>query len=157
MVWWYEQAWAFFAFASLGLPLLVKEHKHFRQRIRVLSVGLEGKNMSTFQHLLVWYNSLDGGVFVSSVENLQRYYFEKDIDIFKVSISDPGLAWNMPFESGRQAGACFRLFDGKKFTYYTINNNTIGGPSIIFNRHHEVVIIVSLSESWIFKEKKKKN
>lgn len=48
--------------------------------------------MSTFQHLLVWYNSLDGGVFVTSVENLQRYYFEKDIDIFKVSISDPGLA-----------------------------------------------------------------
>lgn len=109
MVWWYEQAWAFFAFASLGLPLLVKKTNISDNEYEFCQSVWRENNMSTFQHLLVWYNSLDGGVFVTSVENLQRYYFEKNIDIFKVSISDPGLAWNMPFESGRQAGACFTI------------------------------------------------
>ena len=94
--------------------------------------------MTTFRDFLVWYNNLDVGPFVTAVENLQRYYFKRNIDIFKVSISVPGLARHMLFESGRKAGAYFSLLDEKnKDLYYTIKRNIIGGPSIIFNRHHE--------------------
>ena len=81
---------------------------------------------------------MDVGPFVTAVENLQRYYFKRNIDIFKVSISVPGLARHMLSESGRKAGASFTLLDEKnKVLNYTIKRNIIGGPNIIFNRHHE--------------------
>ncbi|VDI57816.1 Hypothetical predicted protein [Mytilus galloprovincialis] len=95
--------------------------------------------MSTFRDFLVWYNNLDVGPFVQAVENLQKIYFERDIDLFKTSISVPGLARRMLFDTGRQAGASFALFDeANSDLYFTLKNNLIGGPSIIFNRHHEV-------------------
>ena len=94
--------------------------------------------MTTFQDFLIWYNNLDVGPFVTAVENLQSYYFQRNIDIFKVSISVPGLARHMLFECGRQAKASFALFNEQnKDLYYTIKQNIIGGPSIIFNRYHE--------------------
>ena len=54
---------------------------------------------------------MDSGPFVDAVENLQKYYFDRNIDIFKVSISVPELARRMLFECGRQAGSSFALFD----------------------------------------------
>jgi hypothetical protein len=45
----------------------------------------------------------------------------------------------MLFDTGRQAGASFALFDEANSDLYdTIKRNLTGGPSIIFNRHHEV-------------------
>lgn len=95
--------------------------------------------MSTFQDFLVWYNNLDVGPFVRAVENLQQFYFERGIDLFKTSISVPGLARRMLFDTGRQAGASFALFDeANSDIYFSIKNSLIGGPSIQFHRHHEV-------------------
>ncbi|XP_071137847.1 uncharacterized protein [Mytilus edulis] len=97
------------------------------------------KGMSTFRDFLVWYNNLDVGPFVQAVANLQKFYFERDIDLFKTSISVPGLARRMLFDTGRQVGASFALFDdANSDLYFSIKQNLIGGPSIIFNRHHEV-------------------
>jgi G:T-mismatch repair DNA endonuclease (very short patch repair protein) len=80
--------------------------------------------MSTFQDFLIWYNNLDVGPFVQAVENLQKIYFDRGIDVFKTStsISVPGVAHRMLLDRGRQAGASFALFD----------------EAIIVNRHHEV-------------------
>lgn len=45
----------------------------------------------------------------------------------------------MLFDTGRQAGASFALFDeANSELYHTVKQNLTGGPSIIFNRHHEV-------------------
>jgi hypothetical protein len=45
----------------------------------------------------------------------------------------------MLFDTGRQTGASFALFDEANSDLYdTIKRNLTGGPSIIFNRHHEV-------------------
>ena len=49
-------------------------------------------NMKTFKDYLVYYNNSDCGPFVEAVEKLQKYYFDRNIDMFKVSISLPGLA-----------------------------------------------------------------
>ncbi|CAG2213159.1 unnamed protein product [Mytilus edulis] len=96
-------------------------------------------DMSTFRDFLVWYNNLDVGPFVQAVENLQKFYFEREIDLFKTSISVPGLARRILFDTGRRDGASFALFDdANSDLYFTLKNNLIGGPSIIFNRHHEV-------------------
>ena len=93
--------------------------------------------MTTFRDFLIWYNNLDVEPFVTAVQNLQKYYFKRNIDIFKSSISVPGLT--MLFECGRKAGASFALCnEANKDLYYTIKKNIIGGPSIIFNRPHKV-------------------
>jgi hypothetical protein len=54
---------------------------------------------------LILYNNLHVGPFVQTVENLQKFYFDHGIDVFKTSISVPGLARRMLFDTGRQAGA----------------------------------------------------
>ena len=94
--------------------------------------------MKTFKDCLVYYNNLDCKPFVEAVENLQKYYFDRNINMFKISISLPGLARKMLFECGRQAGASFALFDeSNKDLYYTVKQNIIGKPSIIFSRYHK--------------------
>ncbi|KAJ8307836.1 hypothetical protein KUTeg_014619 [Tegillarca granosa] len=96
-------------------------------------------DMSNFRDFLIWYSNLDTAPFVKAVENLQKYYFERTIDIFKVSISVPGIARQMLFDAGREAGASFALYDdNNKDLYYTIKDNIVGGPSVIYKRYSEV-------------------
>ena len=93
--------------------------------------------MKTCKHYLIYYTNLDCKPFVERVESLQKYYFDRNIDLFKIRISLSGLARKMLFECGCQAGASFALFDeSNKDLYYTIKQNIIGGPSVIFNRYH---------------------
>jgi hypothetical protein len=95
-------------------------------------------NMSTFEDFLTWYNNLDVGPFVEAVENMQTFYFERQIDVFKTSILIRGVARMLLFDTGRRAGASFALFDeANKDLYFTIKNNLVGGPSVIFHRYHE--------------------
>ena len=83
--------------------------------------------MSTFQDFLIWYNNLDVGLFVQAVENLQKIYFDRGFDVFKTSISVPGLARRMLFDTGRQAGASFAIFDKASSDLYdTIKRNLTG-------------------------------
>jgi hypothetical protein len=60
----------------------------------------------------------------STVENLQKFYFDHGIDVFKTSISVPGLARRMLFDTGRQAGASFAVFDHvNSDLYHTIKRD----------------------------------
>jgi hypothetical protein len=94
-------------------------------------------HMTTFRDFLVWYNNLDVQPFVSAVERLQQFYFEKGIDVFKTAISVPGIARQLLFQSARQLNASFALCDRSNADLYeTIKQNIVGGPSIIFTRHH---------------------
>ena len=94
--------------------------------------------MRTFKDFLEWYNNLDVEPFVTAIERLRGYYFERGIDMFKISVSVPGLALQMLFECGRKDGASFALFDEVNSDLYrTIKQNIIEGPSIIFHRFHE--------------------
>ena len=96
------------------------------------------RGMTRFRYFLEWYNNNDVKPFVEAVTRLQRYYFDRGIDMFKVSVSVPGLSRLMLFESGRKAGAAFALFDtANSDLYKTIKQNIVGGPSIIFHRFHE--------------------
>ena len=85
----------------------------------------------------MFYNNLDVGPFVEAVENFQKFYFEKWLDIFKSLISVPGVAREILFNTAKRQNANFVLFDQyNKNLYQTIKSNIIGGPSIIFTRHH---------------------
>ena len=56
------------------------------------------------------YNKYSHGqtfILYNKVTNLQKYYFNKKIDIFECIISVPGFARQMFFESARIEGPCF--------------------------------------------------
>ena len=95
------------------------------------------QQMQTFREFLIWYNNLDVRPFVEAVEKFQNFYFQKGIDVFKTAISVPGIARQLLFKSARDQNASFALFDeGNKDLYQTVKCNIVGGPSIIFTRHH---------------------
>jgi len=94
--------------------------------------------MTTFRDFLEWYNNLDVGPFVTAVERLQKFYFRKNIDIFKIAISAPGIARRMLFQTAKKACANFALFDNhNRDLHQMFKDNVIGGPSIIFTRYHK--------------------
>ena len=97
------------------------------------------ENMTTFEDFLVYYNNLDVGPFVQAVEKMQQFYFENHIDLFKVAVSVPGIARQWLFNTARKAKTNFALIDSRDDDlYYTIKQNIVGGPSIIFTRDAEV-------------------
>ena len=95
-------------------------------------------NMTTFRDWVIYYNNLDVEPFVEALEKMRRFYMNKQIDVFKQTISVPGIARILLFRSAREANASFSIFDNKnKDLYHTIKKNIVGGPSIIFHRHQK--------------------
>ena len=95
--------------------------------------------MSTFKDFLVYYNNLDVGPFVEAVEKFQQFYIERHLDVFKIAMSVPGIARRMMMECAKQNGTNFPLFHKDEEVWHkTIKQNIVGGPSIIFKRHHKV-------------------
>ena len=94
-------------------------------------------NMQTFRDYLRHYNNLDVEPFIEAVDKMLMIYGEKGIDIFKDSISVPGVAKRLLFESCPE-GTKFARFSKKNADLHKLlRNNIVGGPSIIFNRHQE--------------------
>ena len=94
-------------------------------------------NVTFFRDFFICYNNLDVGPFVTAVERFQAFYFEKVIDVFKTSISIPGISRQLLFRTAKQQKVNFALFDkGNSDLFQTIKHNIVGGPSIIFTRHH---------------------
>ncbi len=108
------------------------------QKLRVLShyqAKSQYENVSIF---LIWYNNQDVQPFVTAVERMNSFYFDKRIDVFKTAISAPGIARQLLFRTARNDGAEFSLFDkSNKDLYQTIKDTIVGGSSIIFTRHHK--------------------
>ena len=95
------------------------------------------KEMETMEDFLVYYNNLDVSPFVKAVEKMQKFYFKRGLDLFKISISLPGIARKMMFDSAKSV--VFSLFDeNNKDLYKLIKRNMTGGPAIIFNRYQKV-------------------
>ena len=97
------------------------------------------KNMKNLRDFLQHYAELDVGPMVQGIETFQKFFFQKGLDIFKNYVSIPGVARKMLYDCGIKHGAYFSLFD--KFDadlYETFMNSLVGGPSIIFCRHHKI-------------------
>ena len=97
------------------------------------------QHMTTFHDFLQYYNNLDVGPFVQAIEKMQKFYFNQNIDLFKVAVSVPGIARRWLFQTAHDAKTSFALIDARDDDlYYTIKQNIVGGPSIIFTRDAEV-------------------
>ena len=92
----------------------------------------EEKQMTSFRDFLRYYNNADVIGFVHAVVKMLEFYFDREIDLFKDTISLPNLARAELFKCGK---SLFPLFDYQNQDIYrTIQQNIVGGPSIIFKR-----------------------
>ena len=100
------------------------------ERYRELQQIWQDHNMTTFRDFLIYNNNLDVGPFVSTVEKMQQFHFEHDIDLFKVAISVLGIARRWLFKTVHDAKASFALIHPKDHLYYTIKQNIVGGSRL---------------------------
>jgi hypothetical protein len=85
-------------------------HESFYSSLKQTNISLQDyefcqrmwveRRMRTFKDFLEWYNNLNVEPFVTVVERLRGYYFERGIDMFKISVSVPRLVRQMLFECG---------------------------------------------------------
>ena len=74
--------------------------------------------------------------FVEAIDKMCEFWQDRNIDMFKDGVSVPGLTMKYLFSIIPKV--YFSLFAEKdKDLYYTMKDNNVGGPSIIFNRYHE--------------------
>ena len=117
--------------------LLWREKYGVKLQFQVLECPLSVKQlgMKTIRDFLIYYNLKDIDPFTEAVTNMQTFFIENNVDIFKDSISVPGVARQMLFKSEK---AKFALFDSKnEDLYYTIKQGICGGPSIVYTRSME--------------------
>ena len=69
-----------------SIPLSKEENYIFLQKV------WETEQMTKLEDLLRWYNKLDVQPFVTAVQRLMEFYISKGCDLFKQSISIPGVS-----------------------------------------------------------------
>jgi len=88
----------------------------------------------TMKDLLIYYNNLDTKPFTLALNKMLSVYRKKNIDLFKETVSVPGVARILIHRSVSQ-DVGFSLFTKESSDVHRIfENNIIGGPSIVFCR-----------------------
>ena len=96
------------------------------------------KGMSTMREFLIWYNNLDVEPFCQAIAKQSQIYRVKGIDMLKDAISLPGLAVKWKFTEMNRNTFDIPLIDvNNSDLHNTVKDNLVGGPSIVFHRHHE--------------------
>ena len=96
------------------------------------------RGMTTFKDYLIYYNNLDVEPFIQAIRNMMAIYNKKGVDIFKEVISVSGIAKKLLFRSVSDEIKFSRFGEKNKSLHKLLRDNIVGGPSIIFHRHHEV-------------------
>ena len=94
------------------------------------------KKMERFGDYVAYYNNLDVSGMVEGIEKMIKVKISDQMDMFKDSVSLPGLTQRFLF---RQLGEdYFTIFGEKhKHLYKEMKESVVGGPSIIFCRYQE--------------------
>lgn len=120
---------------------MLEEGSHVlgQQRYVELKTIWDKDEMSALRDWLVYYNKLGVGPFITAVERMQRFYFDKGMDMFKVAVTAPGIARRWIRSITREEGATFALVDPQdNDLYYMLKGDLVGGLSVIYSRYHEV-------------------
>ena len=73
--------------------------------------------------------------FLEAIDKMCEFWQDRDIDMFKDGVSV--LSLTMKYLFSNIYSPIFFLSEKEKDLYYTMKDNNVGGPSIIFNRYHE--------------------
>ena len=94
------------------------------------------EKMRTFRDYLIHYNNKDVVPFVKAIKEHSKFFIERGIDMFKDGLTLPGLTLKFLFQN-TQDKTPYVLFGPKdKDIHDLVRKNLVGGPSIIFHRHH---------------------
>jgi G:T-mismatch repair DNA endonuclease (very short patch repair protein) len=94
------------------------------------------QNMTTMKDWLVYYNNMDVEPFIEALENQFEFYKTRHLDMFKDGISVPGLTNKYLFDTIPDGSFFTLMGENHRDLYDTIRKNVVGGPSIVFHRHH---------------------
>ena len=93
------------------------------------------KGMRTFRDWLEYYNNLDVAPGLEALEKMRGFYFSKGIDILKDAVSLPGVSLHYLLRGALERGEEF--WSPSTEAYELLKKGMVGGPSIVFKRHHE--------------------
>ena len=85
------------------------------------------KGMRTFRDWLEYYNNLDVAPGLEALKKMRGFYADKGIDILKDAVSLPGVSLHYLLRGALERGEAYDL----------LKKGMVGGPSIVFKRHHE--------------------
>ncbi|XP_019633364.1 PREDICTED: uncharacterized protein LOC109476787 [Branchiostoma belcheri] len=92
-------------------------------------------DMKTMKDFLIWYNNKDVVPMLEAIQKMVDFYKDLGIDMLKDGISVPGLTLKYLFMN-LKSNEYFTLV-GNEEVYKLFKQNIVGGPSIIFHRHHQ--------------------
>jgi G:T-mismatch repair DNA endonuclease (very short patch repair protein) len=95
----------------------------------------EREGMQTIGDMLVYYNKMDCIPFIKALDNHFDFYWgSMKLDMFKDAMTLPGLTHKFLMS---KTDATFSVFNnGNKDVYNTLRKNVVGGPSVVYHRHH---------------------
>lgn len=95
----------------------------------------EDKGFTCMRDMLCEYNNADCKPFISALTNLQCEYFAQGLDLWKVSVSCPGLARILLMRHAQAKNTLFPLIHPEdEDLFWLYKAATTGGPSIVFTR-----------------------
>ena len=97
----------------------------------------EDEKMVTMEDFLRWYNNKDVIPFIQALRRQIASYAELGLDMLKDAISIPGVTMRYLMKTIPR-GIIFPLINERNKCLHTlIQEQTVGGPSLIFHRYHE--------------------
>ena len=97
----------------------------------------KSEKMKTMKDYLIYYNNLDVEPFVRAINEHSKFFTERGVDMFKDGLTLPGLTLKFLFENTQVNATPFTLFPNRDSDIHDLlRKNLVGGPSIIFHRHH---------------------
>ena len=95
------------------------------------------EKMLTMKDYLVYYNNLDVAPFVRAINEHSKFFIQRGVDMFKDGLTLPGLTLKFLFQNSSKEGTPYTLFGPRESSiHHLLRKNLVGGPSIIFHRHH---------------------
>ena len=93
------------------------------------------KGMRTFRDWSEYYNNLDVAPGLEAFEKMRGFYSSKGIDILKDAVRLPGVSLHYLLRGALERGEEF--WSPSSEAYDLLKKGMVGGPSIVFKRHHE--------------------
>jgi len=93
--------------------------------------------MVTFANWLEFYNNLDVGPFLESLEKMRDVCTTLSIDIFKDAVSLPGVSLKYLLRGTLGKRDAPELYAPEREAYDMWKDAVVGGPSLVFTRKHE--------------------
>ena len=108
-----------------------------REEYQSCQIAWKKENMKTMRDYLVYYNNLDVAPFVRAIHEHTKFFTDRGVDMFKDGLTLPGLTLKFLFNNTKSTTSPYILFSQKEEDIHKlVRKNLVGGPAIIFHRHH---------------------